>query len=326
MTISISEQDWAAWEEELSHLIEAPDPDDSCDRYLPQPTWIAQGCARAITLRDGLDIRIEDYQMRDRCEIAWADSESGIRFHCHLSGDHHDALTEVGNLEYALYGNGITPKHTTVCSGQFPILEVIVEMSPEVLIGFAGAQGELPLELQHLMGGSDQSAYARVGILSPTMQSVLRQMIRCPYRGLMKRMYLESKALEIAMLILEQEQAMQQGQRSICCLKSEEVDRIHYAREILLRNLEEPPSLTALARQVGLNEKSLKQGFRRVFGKPVFGYLHDYRMDQAQQLLIRGELKVGEVMQRVGFRDRGNFAAAFRKKFGVNPRAMSKSS
>jgi AraC-like DNA-binding protein len=53
--------------------------------------------------------------------------------------------------------------------------------------------------------------------------------------------------------------------------------------------------------------------------------LHDYRMNQAQQLLIRGELKVGEVMQRVGFRDRGHFAAAFRKKFGVNPRSISKS-
>ena len=132
-------------------------------------------------------------------------------------------------------------------------------------------------------------------------------------------MFLESKALELVMLILEQEQAVQQGKR-LHRLKSDEVDRIHQAREILLRNLEEPPTLTELARQAGLNEKALKQGFRACFGQPIFSYLRDYRMEQAQQLLMTGELKVGEVMQRVGFRDRRYFAEAFRKKFGANPK------
>ncbi|NDJ16911.1 helix-turn-helix transcriptional regulator [Myxacorys almedinensis] len=319
MTISVSERDWAEWEEALSHLIEYPDPGDPCDVLMPKPTWLAQGYRREIALREGLTVLIDDFRMRDRSRMTFSEDESWLQFHCHLSGDHQNPVSEVGNLEYALHGSGVVSKGVMTCSGQFPILEVIVEMSPEFFLEFAGQQGTVPLEFQQLIG-TTQPSYARVGALSPVMQGVLRQIIQCPYRGLMKRMYLESKALELAALILEQEQEVQQGRSPLFRLKAEEVDRIHHAHTILLRNLDQPPSLSELARQAGLNEKALKQGFRQVFGKPVFGYLHDYRMDQAQQLLMTGEMKVGEVMAQVGFRDRRYFAETFRKKFGTNPK------
>ncbi len=53
----------------------------------------------------------------------------------------------------------------------------------------------------------------------------------------------------------------------------------------MLRNISNPPSLIELARQVGINECTLKRGFRQIFGNTMFGYLHDYRMEQARQLL-----------------------------------------
>jgi AraC-like DNA-binding protein len=320
MTITMSEQAWADLTEEIFQQAQYPDPEDHCDLLLPQPDWLAQGYWREISLRDGLMVQIANFQRRDRVSVSVSERREAIRFHCHLSGDHQDGLTEVGNLEYMLSGHGVAPKHTMICSGQFPILEVEVEMQPDVLIAFVGKQGELPQVFQHLIDSATQSLYARVGSLSPTMQGVLWQILRCPYQGMMKRMYLESKAIELATLILEQERDIQQGRGALISLKPEEVDRIHHAREILLRNLEQPPSLNELARQVGLNGKALKQGFRACFGQPVFGYLLDYRMEQAQQLLMSGELKVGEVMQQVGFRSRKYFAAAFRKKYGVNPK------
>lgn len=324
----MSEQDLADWEEAALRQAQRPDPDDQDDLLIPVPAWLAQGYIREIALRDGITIKLDHYKMRDRWEQANPEGEGTVRFHCHLSGDHLDARTEVGNLEYALYGSGITPKQTMICSGQFPIVEVTIEMEPEALTAFVGRQGELPSEFQHLIGSTNQPSYARVGSLSPTMQGVLWQVLRCPYQGMTKRMYLESKALEVAALMLEQEREAQQGRRaasqipqgSTIALKPDEVDRIHLAREILLRNVEQPPSLMELARQVGLNDNSLKRGFKQVFGQPVFAYLLNYRMEQAQQLLMAGELKVGEVMQRVGFRSRKYFAEAFRKKFGVNPK------
>ena len=70
---------------------------------------------------------------------------------------------------------------------------------------------------------------------------------------------------------------------------------------------------------MGLNDCTLKRGFRQVFGKSAFGYLHDYRMERARQLLRAGELNVSEAARTVGFANRSYFAAAFRKKYGVSP-------
>jgi AraC-like DNA-binding protein len=74
-----------------------------------------------------------------------------------------------------------------------------------------------------------------------------------------------------------------------------------------------------LARIVGINDCKLKAGFRHVFGTTVFGYLHDCRMERSRQLLEAGEMTVTEAAQAVGFVSRGHFAAAFKRRFGVNP-------
>jgi AraC-like DNA-binding protein len=320
MTLSMSEQAYVDFVEELSYQAQHPDPADRMDVLMLYPLWFAEGHLREIELRQGLTLEILDFRLCDRCETTFSEREWNLSFHFHLLGEHQDAYTEVGNLEYAIYGKGLVPKHTLISPDQYPALEVIVHMKPEVLVSFIGKDGELPTEFQHLICQFKQKYYARVGTATPAMQRILWQIIRCPYRGLHKRMYLEGKALEVAALVLEEEQEIQQGRESFLDLKPDYVDRIHRAREILRQNLHQPPSLMELARQVGLNDYSLKRGFKQVFGKTVFGYLHDYRMEQASQLLMSGEMKVIEVMQQVGFGDRKYFAAAFRKKFGVSPR------
>lgn len=97
------------------------------------------------------------------------------------------------------------------------------------------------------------------------------------------------------------------------------INRVHHTREILLQRLDSPPTLVELAQEVGLNECTLKQGFRQVFGTTAFGYFHDYAMQQAQQLLETDDLKMEMIAKLVGYQNRSAFAAAFRRKFGVNP-------
>ena len=113
------------------------------------------------------------------------------------------------------------------------------------------------------------------------------------------------------------------GDRDASRIKPDDLERLHHAKEILRNQLSDPPSLNSLARQVGLNEFILKQGFRSVFGTTVFGCLHHYRMEYARELLADGGFNVSEVARQVGFTNRGHFAAAFRKKFGTNPKAYA---
>jgi AraC-like DNA-binding protein len=152
------------------------------------------------------------------------------------------------------------------------------------------------------------------------MQTTAKQIIECPYQGVTKRFYLEAKALELMAMLIAHEIEIGGGNCKPHKLKSDVVDRIHYARDILRQNLNNPPSLSQLARQVGLNECTLKRGFRSCFNTTVFGYLHNYRLEQAWQMLEAGTWKVGEVARIVGYRDFTAFGRAFYKKFGILPR------
>ena len=76
-----------------------------------------------------------------------------------------------------------------------------------------------------------------------------------------------------------------------------------------------------LAHEVGLNDYKLKQGFRHLFGKTVFGYLRDYRMEQAQHLLQQSNLTITQVAAQVGYRNPEAFSTAFRRTFAISPKA-----
>jgi AraC-like DNA-binding protein len=121
-------------------------------------------------------------------------------------------------------------------------------------------------------------------------------------------------------MLIAEEIEIGNGDHKINPCTSNSAERIHYARDILLQQLNAPPSLGILARQVGLNECSLKRGFRQTFGTTVFGYLHNYRLEQAKKMLESGAWKVGEAAKIVGYKDITAFGRAFRQKFGILPR------
>ncbi len=179
---------------------------------------------------------------------------------------------------------------------------------------------QIPISLRQALIGDKLQPYYQQGEITQQMWTVLCNILQCPYQGLMKRMYLESQAVELITLHFQQFQGQDIHDHSFTAKNLNDVDKIYQAKEILLGNVENPPSLIELARQVGINEFKLKRGFRQVFGTSAFKYLHDYRLEKAKQLLALGDMKVEEVAFRVGFDSRSYFALAFRKKFGLNPK------
>ena len=153
------------------------------------------------------------------------------------------------------------------------------------------------------------------------MANVIQQILDCPYQGIVKRMYLESKVIELMALVLDREIVIQQGEVNTVKLKPEQLERIHYAKEILLSDLNNPPTLEQLARQVGLNDLLLRQGFRQAFDTTVFGTLRSHRLELAKQFLASQDLSVREVANRIGYASVSSFSRAFEHQFGIRPKA-----
>jgi len=99
-----------------------------------------------------------------------------------------------------------------------------------------------------------------------------------------------------------------------------ERDAVCEARDRLLADMREPPTLGELASAVGLTEKRLNSGFRAQFGTTVFGALRDARLEHARLALETGEVSLKQVAFRVGYDHVNNFINAFAARYGVPPR------
>lgn len=94
------------------------------------------------------------------------------------------------------------------------------------------------------------------------------------------------------------------------------------ARLHLLNSLEAPPSIEALARQVGTNSKRLNAAFKHCADMTVFEYLREERMREAYRLLRHSRLSVSDIALSVGFSSSANFATAFKARYDMSPTAF----
>ncbi|MEU0894876.1 AraC family transcriptional regulator [Streptomyces massasporeus] len=95
-------------------------------------------------------------------------------------------------------------------------------------------------------------------------------------------------------------------------------------RDRLADELLDPPSLAALATDLGLSRYQLLRAFRTTMGVPPYAWLAQHRVARARGLLEAG-LRPAEVAGLVGFADQAHLTRWFRRVLGVTPAAYRNS-
>ena len=90
-------------------------------------------------------------------------------------------------------------------------------------------------------------------------------------------------------------------------------------RRYMEEHLDEPLTIPALSRRACLSATTFKEGFRQLYGLPVHTWLRKQRMERAAQLLHTPGLSLEGVAKAVGYSSVSQFAAAFRRQYGVTP-------
>jgi AraC-like DNA-binding protein len=154
--------------------------------------------------------------------------------------------------------------------------------------------------------------------ITVAMNSILQEIVKCQRQGIMKRLFVEARMLELLMLQVEQ---FESGSRTISkeTFKSADIEKLHHARNLIEQNISFPYTLAQLSRMVGLNDFKLKKGFRETFGTTVFGYLHELRMQEAKRLLRDTSKSIHDISDYCGYAYVQHFTTAFRNKFGFTP-------
>ena len=212
---------------------------------------------------------------------------------------------------------------TAVVKKQKDIHFLGLSFTPDRFLELAENNGALLDGLANNVAGNRTVALAEKinPRITPRMRVVMEEVWQCKFQGGLKKLFLQSKAIELLALQCEQmerettlDSPAQNNKISV-----QDLERLHFARDLLLQNMQQPLSLGQLSRKAGLNEFKLKSGFKAVFDNTVFGYLSDRRLELARELILEGKQSMSVIAEEAGFSSPQHFSTAFRKKFGVSP-------
>ncbi|MCK8521325.1 AraC family transcriptional regulator [Aquimarina sp. D1M17] len=153
--------------------------------------------------------------------------------------------------------------------------------------------------------------------LCPKTQEILSEILSDKRKGLLKRLFLESKTLELIALKLED---TSKSQPAVTAPVDHLVKKLYQTQHLIASDLSIQHSIQQLSREIGLNDFVLKKEFKSLFGKTIFEYSTQLRMEKAKQLLNHSKKPIYEISELVGYKNSTHFTAAFKKIEGTTPK------
>lgn len=151
-------------------------------------------------------------------------------------------------------------------------------------------------------------------------QFILNDILNCKLLGELGIIYKQGKILELLFLEISK---LGENEK-IISLDDYDKNAILKAKEILLDNIQNPPSIVTLAKMVHISEVKLKKGFKQLYKASPYQLLLTHKMHLSKEMLLHGEYNINEVALRVGYKFASNFTNAFFKEFKIRPKDILK--
>tara|TARA_B100000768_G_scaffold70589_1_gene67761 strand:+ start:379 stop:1230 length:852 start_codon:yes stop_codon:yes gene_type:complete len=248
-------------------------------------------------------------------------NSSFIQFHFCLKGQ-GDFLFNTGNYVF-----NVKEEHSILLYNPQRDLPIDLKLQPNtwiigVVISIKKFHSLFSQDADHIHFLSPENStkkYYDNGNINPSMAVVLSQILSSNIHESMKALYLKGKVYELLSLYFNKNEDTDIEQCPFL-IDEDNVRKIRLAKEIILKNMSEPPSLQELSEEIGLSLNKLKEGFKQLYGDTVFGYLLDHKMEEARRMLASTNYNVNEVGLRIGYSTSSHFIAAFKKKYGTTPK------
>lgn len=299
---------------------------DLLDEYsLEVPSFLKDGQFSIDSIREGIMLSTVSLRANEEIITNFEFEETPISIQLVLSGHSQITYHSYSKKEQELNAQQEFMYKDRNVSGAFSIQKnnlfqmVNIVISDEAIIKLlADCEQYEPLiatmlrkkEGNHVIGDFKMSSAVNIAAL---------QIMQCPQQMVSRKIYLESKVLEILALQFEKLLPHEKPTRA---LNKEDVERIHAAKDILFAHTTNPPSLVELSHKVGINDFKLKQGFKKVFNNTAYGLLREYRMEKAKGLLLEGGTTVSAIADLLGYANASHFILAFKKYYTITPGEM----
>jgi AraC family transcriptional activator of pyochelin receptor len=281
----------------------------------------AEVCLMDGTIIQTMDVKVErsyaeQVTSPDIVRIQLADQHCG-----EFSPPYGDPISANGPGAMIVIEPAGQPPTNAVIHGRIRMAQVGADRSSLRRL-YGTGNTELPAVMQRFLDGSLRQTAAHWLPLTPSLMRCLDDLQGCTQRGTTRRLYMQSKAIEIFCLafdLLNEDKAPGRLDTSAVTRRG-----VLKAQQILMERFASPPSLDSLAQEVGVSRTRLIAGFREIAGQSVFDYIHHLRMEQALVLLNQDGASITEVAYALGYNHPSSFTVAVQRRFGVSPRALRK--
>jgi AraC-like DNA-binding protein len=181
----------------------------------------------------------------------------------------------------------------------------------------ADCEGELDPQMRAaIFPQRDRSIVSSARPMTSEQHQVVASLLRPPVSKPAQSLWYQSKALELMSHFL-----FTPKDPEFFCMRHKRVarDRVERTKELLGRDLAQPPTLEMLGREVGCSPFYLSRSFSREVGLTIPQYLRKLRMERAAELLRSGRYNVTEAATEVGYASLSHFSKAFCETIGCCP-------
>jgi len=280
-----------------------------------------------------MELYLLNYKTSEPVKSKLLIDQAPINFSFHLSGTGYTHIKNATNCK-----NKVSCSSGQSFVSYLPNTESEIELIPEeeyrifniyvtkewLFQILSGDMDSIPKELHKAIEGKNKLHHLQKLAMTPQVHLTLTQLYNCPFKGELAKKYIECKCIELMLLQMAQESSIPNKRVLRLCPK--DIDCIHHAHHILLRNLPNPPSLPELAKQAGINTTKLKKGFNEVFGCTVCSLLRKERVDIGRKMLLEGHHNITEISHELGYSDASHFIREFSKYYGMTPGQFSRES
>lgn len=293
--------------------------------FAEAPAWqtVAEGWRPLFGSFAEFGFSFEWHDFRLAQPLDWAKSfhPGSIELCLNLSGaanfndGHKDVTLQARGI--AFYHSGDSSLSATRLANQRHQF-ITVEYSRAFLASHLGSHlGDLNALVRSVASGTPtHSQVILVSLAGVELSNLVESLRRPPVAVPAQRVWFASKASELAAQFF-----FQPADEALFCSRAKRTgrERVEQAQAILRSNLQSPPPLEELARQVGCSHYYLSRTFSNEVGMTIQQYLRHLRLERAAELLRTGKCNVTEAAFEVGYSSLSHFSTAFHEAFGCCP-------
>ena len=281
----------------------------------------ACGWTQSTTIKPGFSVFLTDVRYTHG-KLARIEGGEHLKFHFKLDGDsliggeHGDGVQLGGGIMSFLVQPRDSLKREQVLANAH-------ERSVTMVCSREFAAGLMPTGREDLLDPIGEFLRDRASGFHLRTLPLPGQM-RAPVEAILKteagalgHLMLEAKALELLYLALNQIVDPARADP----MRARDQRRIDELRALLETPEGMNLSIVQLCRQLAWNETQMMQCFKQATGETISSYRQKLRMAKALEQLRNTEASITEVAMDAGYEHPSNFATAFRRAYGLTPKA-----